>query len=57
MTLFIVHTPAPYDKIGRPIMTIGIYNEHAFLITDISTKSQTTTLAVIVGVVSPTLPT
>ena len=32
----LAHTPAPYDKLGRPIMLIGIYNEHAFLITDIN---------------------
>ena len=30
------HTPARYDKVGRPTMTIGIYGEHAFLITDIN---------------------
>ena len=30
------HTPASYDKVGRPTMTIGIYSKHAFLITDIN---------------------
>ena len=30
------HTPANYDKVGQPTMTIGIYGEHAFLITDIN---------------------
>ena len=30
------HTPACYDKVGQPTMTIGIYDEHAFLITDIN---------------------
>ena len=29
------HTPARYDKVGRPTMTIGNYGGHAFLITDI----------------------
>ena len=39
----LAHTPTPYDKLGRPIMIIGIYNEHAFLITDINkvTKNYT----------------
>ena len=32
----LTHTPAHYDKIGRPTMTIGIYEEHAFLIKDIN---------------------
>ena len=30
------HTPARYDKVGRPTMTIDVYGEHAFLITDIN---------------------
>ena len=30
------HTPARYDKVGQPTMTIGIYGNHAFLITDIN---------------------
>ena len=30
------HTPAHYDQISRPTMMIGIYGEHAFLITDIN---------------------
>ena len=30
------HTPARYDQVGQPTMTIGIYGEHAFLITDIN---------------------
>ena len=32
----LIHTPAHYDQIGRPTMTIGICEEHAFLITDIN---------------------
>ena len=32
----LTHTPAHYNQIGRPTMTIGIYGEHAFLITDIN---------------------
>ena len=32
----LTHTPAHYDQIGRPTMTIGIYEEHAFLIKDIN---------------------
>ena len=32
----LTHTPAHYDQLGRPTMTIGIYEEHAFLITDIN---------------------
>ena len=30
------HTPARYDQVGQPTITIGIYGEHAFLITDIN---------------------
>ena len=32
----LTHTPAHYDQIGRPTMTIGIYEEHAFLIKHIN---------------------
>ena len=34
------HAPAHYDQIGRPTMTIGIFEEHAFLITDINKSNQ-----------------
>ena len=29
------HLPANYDKVGRPVLTIGLYAEHAFLIRDL----------------------
>ena len=32
----LLHTPANYHKVGIPTMNIGIYNDHAFLITDIN---------------------
>ena len=32
----LTHTPAHYDQIGRPTMTIGIYEEHAFFIKDMN---------------------
>ena len=32
----LTHTPSHYDKISYPTMTIGIYEGHAFLITDIN---------------------
>ena len=32
----LTRTPARYDQIGRPTMTIGLYEEHAFLIKDIN---------------------
>ena len=32
----LLHTPANYHKVGTPTMNIGIYNDHAFLITDIN---------------------
>ena len=31
----LTHLPANYDKVGRPVLTIGIYAGHAFLIRDI----------------------
>ena len=30
------HSPANYDKVGTPTMTIGIHNGHSFLITNIN---------------------
>ena len=30
------YTPLCYDKVGHPTMTVGIYEAHAFLITDIN---------------------
>ena len=30
------YTPSRYDKVYQPTMTIGVYEEHAFLITDIN---------------------
>ena len=33
----LTHLPANYDKIGRPVLTMGIYEGHAFLILDIKT--------------------
>ena len=30
------YTPSHYDKVGHPTMTVGIYDAHAFLITDIN---------------------
>ena len=32
---WLTHLPANYDKAGRPVMTIGLYDGHAFLIRDI----------------------
>ena len=32
----LTHLPAKYDKVGRPVLTIGIYAGHAFLIRDIN---------------------
>ena len=36
----LAHAPAHYDQLGRPTMTIGIFEEHAFLITDINKVTQ-----------------
>ena len=36
----LTHLPANYDKVGRPVLTIGIYEGHAFLIRDIKLVSQ-----------------
>ena len=33
----LTHVPANYDKVGRPVLTMGIYEGHAFLIRDINT--------------------
>ena len=30
------YTPSRYDKVGPPVMTVGLYEGHAFLITDIN---------------------
>ena len=30
------YTPSRYDKVGHPTMTVGTYEAHAFLITDIN---------------------
>ena len=32
----LTHTPSHYDKVSHPTMTIGLYEGHAFLITDIN---------------------
>ena len=32
----LTHTPSHYDKVSHPTMTIGIYENHAFLILDIN---------------------
>ena len=31
----LIHIPAHYDQVGRPVLTIGLYDEHAFLILDL----------------------
>ena len=36
----LTHLPANYDKVGRPVMTIGVYEGHAFLIRDIKQVTQ-----------------
>ena len=36
----LTHLPANYDKVGRPVMTIGLYDGHAFLIRDIKQVAQ-----------------
>ena len=30
------YTPSRYDRVGHPTMTVGVYDAHAFLITDIN---------------------
>ena len=32
----LTHTPSHYDKVSHPTMSIGLYEGHAFLITDIN---------------------
>ena len=32
----LTHTPSHYDKVSHPTMTIGLYEGHAFLLTDIN---------------------
>ena len=34
------HLPANYDKVGRPVLTMGLYEGHAFLIQDIKQVTQ-----------------
>ena len=31
----LTHLPANYDKVGRPVLTMGLYDGHAFLIRDL----------------------
>ena len=31
----LTHPPAPYDRVGRPVLTMGLYDNHAFLILDL----------------------
>ena len=31
----LTHIPAHYDRVGRPVMTMGLYDKHAFLILDL----------------------
>ena len=31
----LTHLPANYDRVGQPVLTMGLYNGHAFLIRDI----------------------
>ena len=31
----LTHLPAAYDRVGRPVLTMGLYDEHAFLILDL----------------------
>ena len=31
----LTHLPANYDQVGRPVLTMGLYGEHAFLIRDL----------------------
>ena len=31
----LAHLPANYDKVGRPVLTMGLYDGHAFLIRDL----------------------
>ena len=43
----LTHLPANYDKVGRPVLIMGLYDGHAFLI-QTSNKSRVTTLVGIV---------
>ena len=36
----LTHLPANYDKVGRPVLTMGIYDGHAFLIRDLAQVTQ-----------------
>ena len=36
----LTHLPANYDKVGRPVLTMGLYEGHAFLIRDIKQVTQ-----------------
>ena len=36
----LTHLPANYDKVGRPVLTMGLYEGHAFLIRDIKAVAQ-----------------
>ena len=36
----LTHLPANYDKVGKPVLTMGLYDGHAFLIRDIKKVAQ-----------------
>ena len=39
----LTHVPANYDQVGRPLLNMGLYNGHAFLITDLKQVAGTYT--------------
>ena len=39
----LTHLPANYDKVGRPVLTMGLYAGHAFLIRDLTQVSRSFT--------------
>ena len=41
----LTHFPANYDQVGRPVLTIGLYAEHTFLIKDLAQVAHSFTCA------------
>ena len=39
----LTHVPANYDQVGRPLLNMGLYDGHAFLITDLKQVANTYT--------------
>ena len=52
----LTHVPANYDQVGRPLLNMGLYDGHAFLITDLKQVAGTYTCGGLPGTIHQILP-